>query len=256
MLITLAILLSTAAPAQDCATTNCRSLMDILNDMQAATEQARRESEEQEVEDSAEPETPLAPVEPERDAGPRAYVSAEQEYAPVQRAGGGLPTGASSVRWVRPSTWTWHVAFSGRAGRKADHEGVDYVHDDPSTQEVPVVAAADGEVVYVRAGCPQSGAFGKNRTARECGSGWGNHVIVHHGDGVYIRYAHLDPEGLTVGVGDSVLRGQQLGLMGNSGRSETRHLHWELGTKNGGFDPAAPAQSFDAVYDPGALPFR
>jgi murein DD-endopeptidase MepM/ murein hydrolase activator NlpD len=108
----------------------------------------------------------------------------------------------------------------------------------------------------VRLGCPQSSALGRNKSARECGSGWGNHVVVHHGHGVYVRYAHLDPRGVTVGVGDQVRRGDRLGLMGNSGRSETRHLHFELGTRAGGFDPTAPSQSFDAVYDPEQLPLR
>ena len=248
MLPTLLLLLSPIANAQDCAAPKTRSLMDILNDMTNAT--TRQNAED--IVDEGSDET----AQPIEDDTARAYVSGEQEYAPVQRAGRGLPAGSASIRWQRPSSWTWSVDFSGQPGRKAAHEGVDYVHDDQRVPEVPVVAAADGEVVYVRMGCPQSGQFGKNRSARECGSGWGNHVVVDHGDGVYVRYAHLGPEGITVGVGDTVRRGRELGLMGNSGRSETRHLHWERGTKSQGFDPSAPAQSFDAVYDPGMLPFR
>lgn len=242
------LLLSPIALGQDCAQQGSSSLMDILNDIQQSWRTKVTEGTAEEEQLESEP-----PIEP---TSQRAYVSTEQEHAPIQRAGSGLPAGSTAIRWQRPSSWTWYVDFDGQPGRNARHEGVDYVHDDPKVPEVPVVTAAEGEVVYVRLGCPQSGLFGKNRSARECGSGWGNHVVVHHGNGVYVRYAHLHPEGVTVGVGDTVRRGETLGLMGNSGRSETRHLHWELGTKQGGFEPDAPAQSFDRVHDPGMLPFR
>jgi len=181
------------------------------------------------------------------------YESSEQEYAPVQTTGSGVPAAASSMSWGRPASKTYLVGFSGNPGYSANHEGVDYVHDNASVADVDVNAAADGEVVYVRIGCPESSLFSHNDSLRECGSGWGNHVVVHHGDGVYMRYAHLRPGYTLVDVGYQVTRGQYLGRMGNSGRSETRHLHLELGTKASGFDPCAPAQSMDAVHDPELL---
>jgi murein DD-endopeptidase MepM/ murein hydrolase activator NlpD len=252
MSLLLLTILASLAQAQDCAQPGSCSLMELLNDMERAT------SSQDAPGDGATTGSPpvqedAQPVQREQ---PRAYISTEQEYAPVQRAAAGLPPGSAELLWQSPSAYTYWVAFAGTPGRKAKHEGVDHVHTDPKVAEVPVVAMADGEVVYVRLGCPQSAAFGKNRSARECGSGWGNHVVVHHGGGIYTRYAHLDPDGVGVGVGDTVRRGEQLGLMGNSGRSETRHLHYELGTMASGFDPDAPAQSFDAVYDPRTLPTR
>ncbi len=254
----LALLLAMAPPvqAQDCSQTGRRSLMDILNDLQSAAEtQEEEDTAEEESTPVVEPETTEEPNPTQHDSV-GAYVSSEQEYAPVQIAASGLPPGASSLSWQRPSSYTFYVDFSGAAGSKAVHEGMDYVHNDSSQPEVPVQAAAAGEVVYVRLGCPQSSLFGKNGSARECGSGWGNHVVVHHGNGVYIRYAHLDPGSVTVRVGDSVQQGATMAMMGNSGRSETRHLHWELGTSASGFDPNARAQSFDAVYNPALLPMR
>ncbi len=181
------------------------------------------------------------------------FESSMQEYAPVQIAAAGLPYGANQLAWSMPSAYTVRVPFSGHPGYSANHEGIDLIHDDPGVPDVGVHAAADGVVAYVRIGCAETSLFSPNGQARECGSGWGNHVVIHHGDGVYTRYAHLRPGYTIVDVGWTVTRGQRLGAMGNSGRSETRHLHLELGT-SGGFDPCAPAQSLDAVHDPDLLP--
>jgi murein DD-endopeptidase MepM/ murein hydrolase activator NlpD len=59
--------------------------------------------------------------------------------------------------------------------------------------------------------------------------GYGNHVIIDHGDGMQTLYAHLDY--LSVGVGDEVGSGDVLGRMGNSGRvygATGIHLHFEI----------------------------
>jgi len=183
------------------------------------------------------------------DTSCESYDSAEQEYAPVQTAGSGLPSGWCGHEWLRPSDYGYLVAFTGTPGYAAGHEGVDYVHTDSSVSTVPVYAAAAGEVVYVRQGCPQSSTFSHNDAIRECGAGWGNHVVVDHGAGIMTRYAHLDPEDLRVLVGDQVTAWTVLGGMGNSGRSETRHLHFELASHDGALDPCAAAQSFSAVHD-------
>jgi len=100
--------------------------------------------------------------------------------------------------------------------------------------------------------------FAHNNASRECGSGWGNHVVVGHGGGLYTRYAHLAPGMIQVHVGDDVLGGTVLASMGNSGRSETRHLHFELGLghlEGNAFDSCTPAQSFESVLDPELLPY-
>jgi murein DD-endopeptidase MepM/ murein hydrolase activator NlpD len=156
------------------------------------------------------------------------------------------------LTWQRPSPYTYFIDFSGVPGQSATHEGADYVHDDPGVSEVTVSAAADGIVVYVRTGCTQSSTFASNTSLRECGSGWGNHVVVDHG-GSHTRYAHLAPEQVWVQVGEQVKMGDGIGLMGNSGRSEVRHLHFELGTTSVSFEPCDSAQSFELVYNPELL---
>ena len=56
--------------------------------------------------------------------------------------------------------------------------------------------------------------------------GYGNYVIVDHGFGYKTRYAHLQYS--YVKTGDVLSRGEQLGVMGNSGRSRGPHLHYEV----------------------------
>ena len=181
------------------------------------------------------------------------YDSSSADYAPIQTTGTGQPMGVSSLSWTIPADWTYWVPFDGTAGSAAVHEGIDYVHDDSSEAEVDVAVAAAGDVVYVRTGCPESDLFSSNSSVRECGSGWGNHVVVHHGGTTYTRYAHLSDGEVFVEVGDPLSRGDVIGLMGNSGRSETRHLHFELGSTSDTIDPCAGSWSFSYVYDPAVL---
>ena len=63
----------------------------------------------------------------------------------------------------------------------------------------------------------------------QCGwdnSGYGNVIVIDHGGGVLTRYAHLDK--FSVKAGDSVKQGDQIGLMGTTGRSTGPHLHFEI----------------------------
>ncbi len=71
-------------------------------------------------------------------------------------------------------------------------------------------------------------------------SGYGLMVEVNHGNGFTTRYAHS--EKLLVDVGDIVMKGQNIALVGSTGRSTGPHVHFEV-YKNGRIvDPAAYIQ--------------
>jgi murein DD-endopeptidase MepM/ murein hydrolase activator NlpD len=86
------------------------------------------------------------------------------------------------------------------------HTGVDIA----GPMGTPIYASDDGVVV----------TSGWNR------GGYGNMIIVDHGNGILTRYAHHTKN--LVGVGDAVKRGDVIALMGSTGRSTGPHLHFEV----------------------------
>jgi len=56
--------------------------------------------------------------------------------------------------------------------------------------------------------------------------GYGNLIIIDHGNGWQTYYAHLST--IYAGCGQSVYRGDTIGLMGSTGRSTGPHLHFEM----------------------------
>ncbi|HEY9758440.1 MAG TPA: M23 family metallopeptidase [Oculatellaceae cyanobacterium] len=56
----------------------------------------------------------------------------------------------------------------------------------------------------------------------------GNHVVIDFGDDQQALYAHLKPGTVKVHVGDRVVRGQEIGLIGNTGNTSAPHLHFHL----------------------------
>ena len=56
----------------------------------------------------------------------------------------------------------------------------------------------------------------------------GNNVLIDHGNGEYSSLAHLQRGSVRVKAGDRVSQGDVLGRVGNSGSSDTPHLHYQL----------------------------
>jgi murein DD-endopeptidase MepM/ murein hydrolase activator NlpD len=90
-------------------------------------------------------------------------------------------------------------------GRQALHTGLDF----QATVGMPIVAAAGGVVV-----------------TSETHPEYGNMVEIDHGNGLVTRYGHASR--LLVKKGDLVKRGQQVALVGTTGRSTGPHLHFEV----------------------------
>lgn len=65
--------------------------------------------------------------------------------------------------------------------------------------------------------------------------GYGNCVMIDHGDGVVTVYGHLSE--VTVSVGEYVDQGERVALSGNTGRSTGPHLHFEIRINGSAVDP-------------------
>lgn len=165
-------------------------------------------------------------------------------FQPLDRAT--VPSPTAAMAWTWPTTAQVMPDNFG-AGRSYNegHEGADL----GGRRGDVIRAAAAGRVVFALASCPDNDV----RRDTTCGNGWGNHVVIDHGAGVFTRYAHL--QRLTVAVDATVGVGQMLGTLGHSGLSDGPHLHFELGTRARPFDPCAAPQNFDVVYNPARLRF-
>ena len=81
-----------------------------------------------------------------------------------------------------------------------------------------IIAAKAGTVVF---------AEGKYKVGNaNDGGGYGNSIVIDHGDGYYTRYSHLSS--VNVKVGDTVTKGQKIGVMGSTGNSTGTHLDFTI----------------------------
>lgn len=107
-----------------------------------------------------------------------------------------------------------NVEFTSGFGVRSDpfqhgaamHPGIDLA----GAYGTPIYATAEGTVL--RAGWNSGG--------------YGNMVELDHGRGIVTRYGHMSA--VLVHPGDHVIRGQQIGRMGSTGRSTGNHLHYEV----------------------------
>jgi murein DD-endopeptidase MepM/ murein hydrolase activator NlpD len=122
-----------------------------------------------------------------------------------------------------PSLWPVRGQITGGFGQRLDplngeeavHCGIDI--SAPSGTEVQVTA--DGVVLLAE---------------RE--AGYGNEVLVDHGDGITTKYGHL--RRIDVVAGEEVKRGQVIGTVGMTGKSTGPHLHYEVRVHQTPVNPA------------------
>lgn len=86
------------------------------------------------------------------------------------------------------------------------HRGIDFT----APEGTAIQATGDGIVTKVK------------RSKR----GYGNNITINHGYGYETLYAHMDK--ITINQGDRVVKGQQIGTVGNTGTSTAPHLHYEV----------------------------
>ena len=124
-------------------------------------------------------------------------------------SGGGSVTGTGSFSWPCPSCtyitsrvgYRWHPV----SGQWKYHSGLDI-----GAAYGASIVAADGGTVTI------AGVNG----------GYGNCVMIDHGNGYYTLYGHMSS--IAVSVGQSVSKGATIGYVGSTGVSTGPHLHFEI----------------------------
>lgn len=122
-------------------------------------------------------------------------------------------TGSSNGKflWPVPSSRNITSPYGYRIhpiyGTKKLHAGID------------IGAAGGSNIVAADSGTVILSSWGYN-------GGYGNYIIISHGNGVTTRYAHCS--NLYVKVGDTVSRGQAIAAVGSTGASTGNHCHFEV----------------------------
>ncbi len=143
-------------------------------------------------------------------------LAESQAITGVVGGGGSSGSGSGALSWPvngsvsSPFGWRIHPIL----GYRKFHTGVDI----SVGYGVPIHSSAAGTVIY----------------ATWMG-GYGNVIIVDHGDGLSTLYAHQSS--LAVGNGARVARGQTVGYVGSTGFSTGPHLHFEVRVNGNPVDP-------------------
>lgn len=107
---------------------------------------------------------------------------------------------------------------------KPFHSGIDIIND----LKTPIYAVNAGTVV----------AAGPN-------SGFGNWIVIDHGEGITTVYGHMYGNGVFVKPGQKVKAGQNIGQIGCAGTCTGAHVHFEVHRVGTGVDPVAFLKSVD-----------
>ena len=121
--------------------------------------------------------------------------------------------------------------FGYRAWDAKNHLGLDLA---TNSQHIPTYAAMAGTVIYVG-----------------YGTSTGNMIVINHGNGIITKYMHHSE--MYVEVGDTVFKGQQIGLTGTTGHSTGIHLHFQVEV---GGSPVDPLLYFSKMGSTGTIAWQ
>ncbi len=155
-----------------------------------------------------------------------------QQQAYMNQINAELSGTASTGNGAYSGTFVWPVAGSGTyvsSGYGSRwgtfHYGIDITGGGGNAA---IVAAAAGTVTISSNACSHN--YGKDYNCG-CNGGYGNYVVIDHGNGLLTYYAHMSRS--IVSVGTRVAQGQTIGYMGSTGYSTGAHLHFEVRVNDG-----------------------
>lgn len=155
----------------------------------------------------------------------------QSEAQSVAASAGG---GSGSLAWPQHGTITQPFGctdlvlepYDPNCASRHFHQGLDIAANFGN----PIGAAEAGVVASVVTGCAEF-------AVDLCGGGYGNQVLIVHGNGLSTLYAHLSE--VDVSVGQGVRRSQTIGKEGSTGASTGPHLHFGVAFNGGWVDPQA-----------------
>lgn len=143
----------------------------------------------------------------ERDLAAKLAAKVEAQQRSSSGGGGGKVSAfrdsGGTLAW--PANGRFTSGF--KPSHRPNHKGID-------------IAAPIGTPIYAAAG----GVV----TAAGSASGYGNRIIIAHGNGLSTLYAHMYADTILVSPGQNVKRGQKIAEVGNAGRSTGPHVHFEV----------------------------
>lgn len=141
---------------------------------------------------------------------------------------GSSGSGGGSLGWPVPGFYNISSGYGYRWGSL--HAGIDIAGGGISG--TTITSADSGTVIVVKTGCSHN--YGKNSSCG-CNGGWGNYMVVDHGNGISTLYGHCTD--VYVSLGQSVSSGEAIGTVGATGWSTGAHLHFEVRVNGSTVDP-------------------
>jgi murein DD-endopeptidase MepM/ murein hydrolase activator NlpD len=145
--------------------------------------------------------------------------NAQQQYS-IRDLKGGRFIDDSSYIYSLPFENNKKVFLIQAYDSKMSHKG-EYALDFKIKKKTKICAAREGIVIAARGNSDKGGLKPANLSD-------GNYVSIQHLDGSVAHYWHLIKNGALVSVGDTIKKGQVIGLSGNTGYSAFPHLHFEV----------------------------
>ena len=143
----------------------------------------------------------------------------------------------SAYEWPVPGHYTLTSVWN-EDRDTYNHGAIDIA--DATIMNAPVVAPQSGVVALSNNDCTHN--YGKDGSCG-CGGGYGNYLMIDHGEGKATLSAHLTS--LTVSTGDYVQKGQVIGYVGTTGWSTGPHLHFETRLYGEKYDPMTEYPNID-----------
>lgn len=170
---------------------------------------------------------------------------AEQWYV----ANGGSDKKTSHSWGVWPQRYAYDFVMVDESGKTCSGSGREL--QDYYCYGKDVLAPADGEVVSLASGHPESRVYGDGSAECRAKDMRGNYITIRHQEKEFSTLAHLMPGSIIVALGQKVIQGQVIARCGNSGNTSEPHIHFQLNDGRSFFASAGLPIRFKNVWAKG-----